>query len=1018
MSGIFDDGDETARPARRRSRIPSKRPRALWPTLAIVVLLVVFISIFVEIWTSKLWFSSLGFGGVFTKVLVTRIGLFIVFGVAFAGIVAGNVALAYRMRPILISDGYRNPTVERYQDTLDPIRRWVIGAFAAILFLFAGASASGRWPTYLLWRNGVPFGQTDVYFHRDIGFYVFGYPWYRFLVSFAFTALIIALIATAVTHYLYGGIRLQAKRGKVTPGAQVQLSVLIGFFMLMKAVAYWLDRYGLAVHQGSLFTGVNYADAHAVLPSKNILAIIALICALLFFGNVIRPGWMLPLLGFGLLVLSAILIGGIWPAIVERFQVKPSEPDKESAYIARNIAATRDAFGINDITTVHYPGVTTETPQQIKQAADALPGVRLIDPKLVAPAFEQLQQQRGFYTMPDVLDVDRYAFGGQQPPRDVVIAARELNLNGLRPDQRNWNNDHTVYTHGYGVVAAYGDQRSPVGEPVWAERNLPSVGALGNFQQGIYFGENEPPYSIVGAPPGTPPFELNIPETNSQSGQDQNSTYQGTGGVRIGSTFDRLLYAAKFWDSSIFLSGRVNSDSRIIYDRDPRQMVEKVAPWLTVDGDAYPAVVNGRLLWVLDGYTTTPDYPMSNIVDLSQATNDSLTARTKAVAGHQTDNINYIRNSVKATVDAYNGTVTLYQWDTQDPILKAWMHAFPGSVQPRSAISSQLLAHLRYPEDLFKVQREMLSTYHITNPKTFYGGSENWRVPQDPTVTSSVIAQPPFYLTVKLPGGQSNFALSSVYVPQSRDNLASFLSVDSNPTSSGYGKLTLLELPSDSTVSGPSQMANKLSNDPVVTRDLLPFTRQEAEVLKGNLLTLPVGNEMLYAQPVYTFRRGPGSYPILQYVLVSIGEKVGIGRSFDDALNRALGLSSTQAAPPPSTGNQQPGGGGSPGTGTGNNGSTDAQLVSKYLANARASFADAQAALSRGDLGAYQQANKDGLAWLDRAIALRNSSATTPPAGSTPSPSGGTPTPSGTPNTSGGTPGSIPPTSTNGASPP
>jgi len=964
----------------------------LLPTLAIVVVLVVLASIFVEIWTDRLWFQSQGFGFVFGKILLTRVVLFFAFGLVFAGAVVGNVVLAYRMRPILLSDGYRNPTIERYQDALDPFRRWIVVALAATFFLFAGASASGRWKTYMLWRNAVPFGKSDAYFHKDIGFYVFGYPWYRYLLSFGFTVLVFSSIAAGVTHYLYGAIRLPAKRNRITNSAQIQLSVLLGLFVALKAVAYWLDRYGLAVHEGSLITGVTYTDVNAVIPSKNVLMIIAIISALLFFGNVVRPGWLLPLLGFGLLVLSAILIGGIWPLIVQRFQVKPSEPIKEGHYIQLNIAATRDAYGLGNVTVKQYPGVTTLTNDELQQAADQLPGVRVIDPRLVSQAFVQLQQMRGFYTMPDVLDVDRYAISGDPQPQDVIVSARELNLNGLRPDQRNWNNEHTVYTHGFGVVAAYADRRANSGQPVWAEKNLPARGQFGTFRQQIYFGESEPNYSIVGAPPGSAPVELNIPQIGGTS-KDQNSTYTGSGGVGLGSTFRQMLYAAKFWDSSILLSQRVNPNSRLIYNRDPLTMVKKIAPWLRVDGAPYPAVVDGRTVWIMDGFTTSSDYPMSDLVDLNRATSDSLTPE-HAVAGQPSDKINYIRNSAKITVDAYSGQVKIYQWDEQDPILRTWMNAFPGVVSPKSSITPDLLAHLRYPEDLFKVQRQVLSTYHVTNASTFYSGSENWRVPEDPTDSVTNQAQPPFYLTVQLPEGGPQFSLSSVYVPQSRSNLASFVSVDASPASADYGKITVLQLPSDNTVAGPGQMFNQLKNDPNVTRQLLPYERSGTRVLRGNLLTLPLGNEMLYAQPVYTFGEGTASYPLLQFVTVAIGNRIGIGKSFDQAVARALGVAET---PPP--GKEPPPGGGG---GSGGNQSVDQQITT-LLSQAKAAFDQAQIALQSGDLAGYQKANNDGVRLLTLAINLREqqgSATTAPPAsGTTTSPGRRSTTPPRSPST-------------------
>ncbi len=955
MSGVFDDPSESTRPLRR----PNRRPRALVPTLAVVVGLVIAYSVFVSIYTERLWFESVGYTSVFTKLLVTRVVLFLVFGVVITAAVIGNSLLAYRLRPLVTSGGYRNPTIERYQDNIEPLRKWLVIAGGAILMLAGGMTASGRWAQYLLWRNRVSFGQNDVYFHKDISFFVFSYPWYRFLISFVSASLILTILAAAATHYLYGGIRLQAARDKVSRGTQTHLSILLGLFMLVRAVSYWLDRYGLALSQSHRFTGVSYTDAHAVLPAKNILAVIALICAALFFANVIRPTLTVPALGFGLLILSAILIGGIWPAIVQRFQVKPSEPDKESAYIARNITATRDAYGLTSSKVEGYPGTSNTSAQELRNAADQLPSVRLIDPQLVSQAFEQLQQVRGFYRMPNVLDVDRYNVGGVS--RDIVIAARELNLGGLGVGQRNWNNDHTVFTHGYGLVAAYGADKGTNGAPHWAEQDLPSRGDLGSYEQRIYYGEMEPDYSIVGRAPGTPPVELNIPDSAANGGQPDYRTYDGKGGVPIGSTFRRLLYATKFTDSSMLLSGRVDAESRIIYNRSPKTEVSKVAPWLTLDGDPYPAIVNGRILWIVDGYTTSNSYPQSERISLTQATNDSLTGANVSRTTTE-EHVNYIRNAVKATVDAYDGTVTLYQWDTTDPMLKAWMKVFPDTVKPKSAIPPDLMAHLRYPQDLFKVQRLMLSRYHVMVPLTFYNNSDAWKVPTDPTQSPGSIAQPPYYLSVALPGQQPEFSLTSTYVPQSRQNLAAFVAVNANATSPSYGQMTVLKLPTDNTVPGVGQVENQFNSDATVTSKLQSFRLQGAQSkeLFGNLLALPIGGQMLYVQPIYTFRGGEGSYPILQFVVVSINNEIGIGTDFNSALADALSTTSNQ-------------GGGGTGGGTGNGGNqTPTQQFNTYLDNAKQEFQAAQTALTGGDLGAYQLHNKNGLAWLDKAIALRD----------------------------------------------
>jgi uncharacterized membrane protein (UPF0182 family) len=676
-----------------------------------------------------------------------------------------------------------------------------------------------------------------------------------------------------------------------------------------------------------------------------------------------------------LLVLSAILLGAIWPAIVQRFQVHPSEIDREAPYLARNIQATRTAYGIAGTKVIDYDAKQTLQPQQLKKDAQSIPGIRLLDPALVRPAFEQLQQVRGFYTMARVLDVDRYPVHGRL--RDVVIAVREINLAGLPPAQRNWTNEHTVYTHGYGVVAAFGNQRNaqdqPVtnndGKPVWAEQDLPPRGVLPPYQPRIYFGENSPAYSIVGEPPGHPGVELDLPAT--QGANPKTNVYQGTSGVPIGGTFNKLMYALHFSDANIFLSSRVNSASQILYNRDPISRVQKVAPWLVVDRDPYPAVVDGRIKWIMDCYTTTDSYPNSESRSLSEMTSDSLLPRSRyATLPH--DDINYMRNSVKAVVDAYSGKVTLYAWD-RDPILRAWSAAFPHTVTARSKIPPDLLAHMRYPEDLFKVQRNILATYHVQNPRTFYGASDKWRVPQDPEHPTQ--NQPPYRLSVRTPGEPKPvFSLTSVYTPNKRQNLAAFISVDSDPSLPDYGTIRILRLPSTNQTPGPSQIANNFHSDPAISRVLLAFSRTGSRAKFGNLLTLPVGDGLLYVQPLYTERQsGQGNYPVLRYVVASFGQDVGIGTTLTEALDNVLGIAPTPTNPtqptqPPTTGN----GGGTQPPPSG----TVSQGVRNLLKRADIQFAKAKRALKAGDLTGYAQAEGKAQSLVRQALKLATQQAT------------------------------------------
>ena len=921
------------------------------------------VSVFTGIWTDRLWFRSVDYSSVFTKMISTRVVLFIGFALVMGLFIAVNMFLAYKFRPMFRPASPEQANLDRYRDVVVPLRRWLLIGVSIMMAVFAGASGAGQWREFLLWRHSTPFGTKDPYFDKDIGFYVFELPWLHYLVDFGMAITVVALIIATLVHYLFGGIRLQAQRDKFSGAAQVQVSALLGLFVLFKAVDYWLDRFDLTTDAGSLFTGMNYTDDHAVLPSKNILMFIALICALLFFANVLRRTWMLPTVGLALLALSAILLGVLWPGIVQQFQVQPSEPDKERPYIGKNIDATRAAYDIEDVQVTHYNANVSLSPQQLKSDAQSIPGIRLLDPALVSATFEQLQQVRGYYSVPHVLDVDRYPVNGEL--RDMVIAVRELNQAGLPEAQRNWANLHTVYTHGYGVVAAFGNQRNSAGElvsndgePEWAEQDIPPQGDLTNlgdgYQERIYFGEQSPSYSIVGKPGEGRGVELDVPEGQGPAGSSQTNTYDGEAGVPVGGFFNKLLYAVKFSEPNIVLSSRVNDNSKIIYDREPRQRVQKVAPWLTVDGDSYPAVVDGRVVWILDGYTTTDRYPISEKRSLEDMTSDALNPRT-AYATLPTDEINYIRNSVKAVVDAYDGTVTLYQWDEKDPILKAWSAAFPDVVQPKDSIPEELLSHMRYPEDLFKVQRNLLAEYHVTQPKTFYEGSDRWKVPEDPSDPQRT--QPPYRLSVKTPSGGTEpvFSLTSVYVPQNRQNLASFISVDADAAQSDYGQIRILRLPGNTQIPGPSQIANQFAADEAIQNALLAFTRTNSKALYGNLLTLPVGDGLLYVQPLYTLREaGEGTFPVLRFVLVSFGKEVGYGPTLTSALDDVLGVTDGEGSVIDTP---------TPGDGPGPSGT-----VKTLLERAEAKFLEAEAALQKGNLQGYAAAQEEARVLVERAL--------------------------------------------------
>jgi len=990
MSNLFDE--EPEQPVRREP--PQRRPKALWITLAIMVALFLAFTGVTALWTERLWFGSVGYESVFNTLIRTRVMLFFVFGLVMAAVIAVNLVLAFRYRPVFRPASPEQVSLDRYRLAITPIRIWLTVGVSLVIGAFAGTAAAGRWRDYQLWRNGGDFGTKDPYFDRDIGFYVFDLPWFHFLVDFTMAMLLLSLIAAAVVHYVFGGIRLQSRGDRLSGAAAVQLSVLMGLFVLVKAADYWLDRFDLMNGSGGLHSGMGYTDDHAVLPAKNILMFIAIICAVLFFANVVRRTWLLPGVGLSLLVLSSILLGLIWPTIVQQFQVDPSQASKEEPYLQKNIDATRAAYGIEGALIDNYAGTTTLSKAEQNEEVTNVSGVRLVDPAVVRATFEQRQQVKGYYTVPDVLDVGRYEINGQQ--RDVVIGVRELNQDGLPEGSKNWNNLHTVYTHGYGVIAAYGNQQDAEGNDAggtdnlaWAEQNLPPQGditdlnAPDGYRGQIYFGEKSPEYSIVGKESeGERDVELDLPD-DTETASSVNTTYSGEAGVEVGSTWRKLMYAWKFGEPNILLSNRVNENSKILYDRNPREMVEKVAPWLTVDSDPFPAVVDGKIVWILDGFTTSDKYPQSQRGSFETMTSDAL-GTSNEFQTLPTDEINYIRNAVKAVVDAYDGTVTLYAWDEDDPLLKAWRKVFPDTVKDRSEIPTDLLAHMRYPEDMFKVQRYQLASYHVEDAKDFYEGNARWEVPEDPNVKGTY--QPPYRLSVRTPSGGADpiYSLTSVYVPYDRENLAAFVSVDADASREEYGTFRVLELPGTSQVDGPGQMANKFNTNQVIQTTLEPLTRNDnLRVIKGNLLTLPVGEGLLYVQPIYSVQRNvsQANFPVLQYVTVAFGNKYAIGTTIAEAVADVLALDdgetgATDEEPQVGEGEEGEQGGNEEG-GTGENPETGeplkgsvAKQIRSLLEQADEKFAAANSALQEGDLGTYADRTKEAEELVARALEL------------------------------------------------
>jgi len=954
----------------------SRRARILI-TVGVAALVTLIIgSRLIDTYVDWLWFGEVGFRAVFSTILVTRLVQFVVGGLVVGGLLALNIVFAFRTRPVFVPVVGPEDPVARYRSAIVGRLRLVGLGLPVLVGLIAGLSALGDWQTVQMFLHGASFGVSDPQFHKDVSFYAFDLPFYRMLLDWAFVAVVVSFLGALLTHYLFGGLRLAGRGGQLSGPARVQLGVLAGTFVLLKALGYFFDRYELMFsRRNPLFTGASYTDLNAVLPAKIILMCIAVICAVAFFVGAVLRNLQLPAIAIVLLLLSSILVGAAWPMVLEQFVVRPNANEREAPSIQHNISATREAYGITDQKVMYsqYSGRSDVSLADVRADTATIPNVRLLDPSVLSPTFTQLEQRENFYGFPDKLDVDRYTINGKT--QDYIVAVRELESASLAENQRTWINQHLTFTHGNGFVAAPANTVTPDGYPVFTVSDTSQQGDIPVQQPRIYFGELIDDYAIVGGNSGARPREFD--------GRPESYTYQGKGGVSLGSWTRRLIFSSYYGERNILFNQAIGPNSRIIYNQHPRDRVEKAAPWLTVDGDSYPAVINGRIEWILDGYTTLANYPYAQRTVLSKATTDSLTGPSRPPLPDE--EISYIRNSVKATVDAYDGTVTLYAVDERDPVLRAWMNVFPGTVRPASAISNELRAHFRYPEDLFKVQREMLARYHVNNPSVFFTNDDFWNVPTDPTQNLQGIDQPPYYVLAGPPNGQgpAEFKLTSALVNLRRPFLAAYISVGCDPED--YGKIRVLELPGESQTLGPEQVQNRFVSSADVSRELNLLRQSETNVRYGNLLTLPVDGGLLYVEPVYIERANQqAAFPQLNRVLVAYGDRIGYAPTLREALNQVFGAGAGDATVSPNRQAKAPTQGA-----TQSPAATGAGVTSVDMRQAITDIADAlkrlRAAQAAGDFVAQGRA----LADLDAATKRFDTAAAAAGGAATPAPGGG-----------------------------
>ena len=961
-------------------RRPKVGPGAI--TVTVLVLLGLFVYAASSFWTEILWFQQMHA----TRILLTRWG--VIAGLAVVGVVLSvavlriMIGLAHRHR-VSSKRGEAAANLRQYQDAIEPFKKLAFWLVALVLGIPAGLRLAEGWQTVLTWLNATPFGKTDPIFGWDISFFVFTLPFLELVVSFLLHLVILSLVVSIVASYLYGGLQV-VPRPHATVPVRRHLGILAAIASVIIGVQYWIGRYSLLTQSGDNIDGAMYADVNATLPAHSILAAISVAVAALFLVAAFRGTWRLPTIGVVVTVVAALVIGGAYPALIEQFRVRPNARSLNAPYIQHNIDATLEAYGLDDLDYQTYDATTSAQPGQLREDSESTSQIRLLDPQVIRKTVQQLQQSRPYYSFDSGFFVDRYTINGER--RDTVISMRELNLAGLSQEQQNWVNRHTVYTHGFGVVAAYGNSITSDGLPSYWEQSIPSKGEIGEYEPRVYFSQSAPDYSIVGGPEGTPNQELDYPDDNAPGGQ-VSTTFKGNGGPSVGNFWNKLLYSIKFGSTDIFFSSQTNEESQILYDRDPLLRVAKVAPYLTLEQKAYPAVVDTdgdpstpkRLVWVVDAYTTTDSYPYAQHQSLSSSTVDS---RSQSVGQYiQENSINYMRNSVKAIVDAYDGSVRLFQWDEKDPILSTWMKIYPGSVESKQNISADLMGHLRYPEDMFKVQRDLLTSYHVRDASDFYTGGDRWRLAEETstaatangvstaTMSSSqqqaVRVQPPYYLTMQMPGQQSaEFSLTSVFVPggeSKREAMAGFLAVDSETGSEagkvreGYGKLRLIALPSSTTVPGPGQIQNAYDTNQTIASQLNVLNLSDSTVIRGNLLTLPVGGGLLYVQPVYIQGSGGANYPVLRFVLTAFGNRVGFAPTLAESLDQTFGGdSAAKVAGGDQSTDKNKGGGDQQNQAE----SEPSKQLASALQDANQAIQDGQNALKNNDWAAYGESQK------------------------------------------------------------
>ncbi len=863
-----------------------------------------FLTWLATVYTDFLWYVDLGQQSVFVVRLVSSLLFGFAFGAVAFALVFVNARIARRMAPraMLLSIGNIPPQLEevilQIRARIGPVLDKVILWGSLLLALLVGMRMSAYWVPLRLALAAVPFGIKDPQFGRDVGFFVFTLPALRIISDWLTSILITTTIVTLIVHVLDGAIQPWERLRGFAPHVKAHLSVLLGLIVLSKAFAYWLDIWSLNFSPRGQVTGASYTDVHAQLPALQILIAVAIGVGIALLVNISYQGWRLPLIALGVWVAAGVVVGVVYPALVQQFVVRPNEVSLEAPYIKRNIRYTRMGFGLGDVIGRPFAATEDLTAKDVVADRATLQNVRLWNPEIVKQGFSQLQSLRPYYDFPDA-DIDRYTINGKR--RQVLVAARELNIEKLAEQAKTWVNEHLVYTHGFGIVMSPVNEATTQGLPSFVIQNIPPKSldpALEVKQPRIYFGEDTLGYVIV----DTGIREFDFPRGNGNA----ETVYTGSAGVKVGSLARRIAWAFRLGTAQILFSNYVKPESRVIFARDLTTRISRLAPWLTLEDDPYPTLVDGRVVWIVDAYTSTDYFPYSE----------------RLPAG-----FNYLRNSVKITVDAYNGTVTMYGFDTQDPILKAWKTVFPTLITNARRIPDGVREHFRYPQGLFRTQAEVFRNYHMTDPRVFYNKEDSWDIP---TVGSTGAEMEPFYVLMRLPGQPAaGFQMILPFTARGKSNMIGWMSAKSDPAD--YGERTVYQFPKQRLVLGPQQISARINQDAKISPQLSLWNQRGSQAIFGDMLVIPIKNSIVYVQPLY-LQAENNAIPELTRVIVVYSDKVEMEATLEAALLRVFGA---EAPSTPTTGTPTP---------------------AASAARARKLFEDAIAAQRKGDWAAYGRA--------------------------------------------------------------